>query len=149
MQKGVTKHTRNILVLAMPSAVPARACDRTAAQIIEGRHGDMSWHLRGSQIGKLVVRRPRDDRSQLTPVFLWYWMPAAVEGPIGSAATDAGLKELSLGICRLKTLYSQMVYFAVMVVGRVQPNQHVPLCTVVANSRNVTAVSDFGASKRL
>src|SRR5688572_22491256 len=69
--------------------------------------------------------------------------------PEGSGAGLSRLPKNSLPILlrdwvcpavEFEALHCRGVVFAVVVVGRLEPNDHVPLCFVVANARNVTAL---------
>ena len=61
-------------------------------------------------------------------------MCSAVKRPIRSAATNIGLKELMFRSGGLQGGYSCCAYLAVMVVGPVEFDDHVPLFLVVANA---------------
>lgn len=70
-------------------------------------------------------------------------MGPTIEWSILTASTNMGLEELPLRAGALETLHRRGVHIAVVVVGRLQLNDHVPLGPVVADARNVTAVFDF------
>ena len=70
-------------------------------------------------------------------------MRPAVERSVRSGTTFARLKELPLRIGSLKALDGGGVDFAVLVLGRFESNEHVPLGSVITNPRNITVLFDF------
>ena len=85
----------------------------------------------------------------LTPIFLRYRVRSAVERSVRSGITYARLKELPLRIGPLKALHGGGVDIAVLVVGRFESNEHVPLGSVVANPRNITVFFDLPTGERI
>jgi hypothetical protein len=83
---------------------------------------------------------PIADAKNLLPILLRDRVRPAVEWSVRSASANAGFEELPLRTGPFEALHCGGVDFAVMVVGRLEPNDHVPLCFVVANARNVTAL---------
>lgn len=65
---------------------------------------------------------------------------SAVEWSVRTVSANAGFEELALRACHLEALHCRGVDFAVVVVGRLEPNDHVPHCFVIANARNVAAL---------
>lgn len=82
---------------------------------------------------------------RLLPVLLRDGMRAAIEGALTTAATDAGLEELPLGAGALESLHGGCINLAVVVVGGLQADDHVPLCLVVADAGNVAVFVDDSA----
>ena len=84
---------------------------------------------------------------ELSTVLCWDGMGAAIEGTVFAAATDARLEEISLGFRALQALHCGRVDSAIVVVGGLQTDDHVPLRLVVADAGNVAVFAHFGAGK--
>ena len=90
---------------------------------------------------------PTAGAKNLLAILLWNGVRPAVEWSVHAVSANSGLEELPLRAGFLEALHCRGVDFAVVVVGRLELNDHVPLCFVVANARNVTALSDVRARK--
>ena len=66
-------------------------------------------------------------------------MRSAVERPVSTATANATLEELSLRAGRAEPLHRRCIDFTVVVVGRSELDDHVPLRLVIANARYVTS----------
>jgi hypothetical protein len=80
------------------------------------------------------------EAKELRTVLLWDRVRPAVEWSVRAASANAGFEEMPLRTGPLEGLHRRGVDSAVVVVGRLEPNDHVPLSFVVANARNVTAL---------
>jgi len=76
----------------------------------------------------------------LQPILLRNGVRPAVERSVRTASANASFEELPLRAGPLEALHRRGVDIAVVVVGRLEPNDHITLCFVVANARNVTAL---------
>ena len=83
---------------------------------------------------------PIADAKNLLSILLRDRMRPAVEWSVRTASANSSFEELPLRAGPLEALHCRGVDFAVVVVGRFEPNDHVPLCLVVANARDVTAL---------
>lgn len=84
---------------------------------------------------------------RLLPVLLRDGMRAAIERSLATTATDARLEELPLGAGALESLHGGCVNLAVVVVGRLQADDHVPLCLVVADAGDVAVFVHISAGE--
>ena len=82
-------------------------------------------------------------------VLLWNWVCPAVVWTVRPAAPNAAFEELSLGSRRLEGSYGSGVDLAVVVVRRLEPNEHVARTSVVTDPSNVAAFSDIRADERV
>lgn len=74
-------------------------------------------------------------------------MRTTVERPVSTVAANAALEELSLRAGRAEPLHRRCIDFTVVVVGRSELDDHVPLRLVIANARYVTSFLHIRARK--
>lgn len=76
-------------------------------------------------------------------------MCAAIKWTIRSTAPNIGLEEISFRLCALQASNGCRVYLAVLVVGLVELDDHVPLFAVVADAGYVAVFAHVGARERI
>ena len=85
---------------------------------------------------------PKSDAKNLLSILLWDRVRSAIERPVRTISPNAGFEELPFRTGPFEALNCRDVDFAVMVVGRLEPHDHVSRRLVVAEARNVTTFFD-------
>ena len=89
------------------------------------------------------------DVEVLFPILTRNRVGPTVEWAVHSIALDSSLKEFSLRTGCLKATYSVRVDCAIVIVGRLQSDEHVALGLVIANARNIAGFFDICACERV
>ena len=102
---------------------------------------DQFWMRRAGHVHEVPIL-PDADAKHLPPILRRYGVRPTVEWSVRTASSNSSLEKLSLRAGPSEALHRPGIDLAVVVVGGLEPNDHIPLCAVVADSRYVTVLFD-------